>query len=136
MKPAYLDHIGIAVTPGSRLAECLTVLGLGVTGSELVEREKVNTLWVPLPAIQGNVELLQPTDPESVIGKFLEKNKRDGIHHLSFRVEDIAAVSAKLAAAGFRLIYPEPRSGAHNTLVNFIHPQTTGGVLLEISQKA
>lgn len=135
MKPAYLDHIGIAVGSSSRLAEALALLGLPVTGSERVEREKVDTDWVPLPVVQGNVELLKPTDPESVIGKFLAKAGRDGIHHLSFRVEDIKAVSAKLAAAGFRLIYPEPKPGAHNCLVNFIHPGTTGGVLLEITEK-
>lgn len=135
MKPAYLDHIGIAVGSSSRLAEALALLGLPVTGSERVEREKVDTDWVPLPVIQGSVELLKPMDPESVIGKFLSKAGRDGIHHLSFRVEDIKAVSAKLSGAGFRLIYPEPKPGAHNCLVNFIHPGTTGGVLLEITEK-
>jgi methylmalonyl-CoA epimerase len=134
-KPAYLDHIGIAVRPGSRLAEALALLGLPVTGSERVEREKVDTDWIPLPAVQGNVELLRPTEPDSTIGKFLDKAGRDGIHHLSFRVADIAAVSARLQAAGFRLIYPEPKPGAHHCLVNFLHPQTTGGVLLEITQK-
>lgn len=135
MKPAHLDHIGIAVGTGSRLAEALAILGLPVTGSETVEREKVDTDWVPLPLEPGNVELLKPTDPESVIGKFLAKNGRDGIHHLSFRVEDIQAVSAKLLAAGFRLVYPEAKPGAHHCLVNFIHPGTTGGVLLEITEK-
>jgi methylmalonyl-CoA epimerase len=135
VKPAYLDHIGIAVGSSSRLAEALSLLGLPVTGSERVEREKVDTDWVPLPVVQGNVELLKPMDPESVIGKFLSKAGRDGIHHLSFRVEDIKAVSEKLTAAGFRLIYPEPKPGAHNCLVNFIHPGTTGGVLLEITEK-
>lgn len=135
MKPAFLDHIGIAVTPNSRLAEALKILGLPITGSERVEREKVDTEWIPLPVQPGNVELLKPTEPDSTIGKFLAKNGRDGIHHLSFRVEDIRAVSAKLEQAGFRLIYPEPKAGAHNCLVNFLHPQTTGGVLLEISEK-
>lgn len=135
MKPAYLDHIGIAVTPGSRLAEALSVLGLPMTSSERVEREKVDTGWIPLPREQGSVELLQPTEPDSVIAKFLAKNGRDAIHHLSFRVENIAEASALLQNAGFRLIYPEPREGAHKCLVNFIHPQTTGGVLLEISEK-
>jgi methylmalonyl-CoA epimerase len=106
-----------------------------VTGSEKVEREKVDTDWVPLPLEPGNVELLKPTDPESVIGKFLAKNGRDGIHHLSFRVENIQAVSEKLLAAGFRLVYPEAKPGAHHCLVNFIHPGTTGGVLLEITEK-
>jgi len=135
MKPAFLDHIGIAVGTGSRLAEALALLGLPVTGSERVEREKVDTDWIPLPVVQGNVELLKPTEAESVIGKFLQKSGRDGIHHLSFRVEDIQATSDVLENHGFRLIYPDAKPGAHGCLVNFIHPQTTGGVLLEISQK-
>jgi methylmalonyl-CoA epimerase len=135
MKAAYLDHIGIAVTPGSRLAEALAVLGLPVTGTEVVESENVDTAWVPLPVEQTHVELLQPTEPGTVIAKFLEKTGRDGIHHLSFRVEDIKVVSARLIAAGFLLTYPEPRPGAHHCLVNFIHPKTTGGVLVEITEK-
>jgi methylmalonyl-CoA/ethylmalonyl-CoA epimerase len=135
VKPAYLDHIGIAVNQDSRLAEALKILGLPITGQERVEREKVDTEWVPLPEEAGHVELLHPTEPDSVIGKFLEKNKKDAVHHLSFRVENVAKVSDQLRAAGFRMIYPEPRSGAHNCLVNFLHPQSTGGVLLEITEK-
>ena len=135
MKPAYLDHIGIAVGAGSRLALALEVLGLPVTGSERVDREKVDTDWIPLPVVQGNVELLKPTEPDSVIGKFLSKAGRDGIHHLSFRVEDIEKVSESWVAAGFKLIYPAAKPGAHGCMVNFIHPQTTGGVLLEITEK-
>jgi methylmalonyl-CoA/ethylmalonyl-CoA epimerase len=135
MKPAYLDHIGIAVKPDSRLAEALAILGLPVTGVERVEREKVDTAWIPLPAVAGHVELLQPSDPSSVIKTFLDKSGRDGIHHLSFRVEDIRAISQRLVAAGFQLIYAEPKPGAHECLVNFLHPKTTGGVLLEITEK-
>lgn len=135
MPAAHLDHIGIAVKPGSRLAEALGILGLGISGSERVEREKVDTDWIPLPAIAGNIELLKPTENDSVIGKFLEKTGRDGVHHLSFRVQGIEAVSANLVAAGFKMIYPQARPGAHQCLVNFIHPATTGGVLLEISEK-
>lgn len=132
---AYLDHIGIAVLPGSRLAAALEVLGLKVTGKELVEREKVQTTWIPLPAVAGHVELLEPTEPASTIQTFLDKTARDGVHHLSFRVEDIREVSKRLEAAGFKLIYPEPKPGAHDCLVNFIHPKTTGGVLLEITER-
>ena len=135
MKPAYLDHIGIAVKPGSRLAEALAVLGLPVTGKERVEREKVDTTWIPLPAVAGHVELLEPTEPASVIQAFLDKAGKDGVHHLSFRVEDIKAAMAALQAKGFQLIYPEAKAGAHDCLVNFIHPKTTGGVLLEITEK-
>jgi len=132
---AYLDHIGIAVKPGSRLAEALAVLGLGITGRERVEREKVDTTWIPLPPVAGHVELLEPTEPSSTIQQFLDKSGRDGIHHLSFRVGDIRAVSAALVGAGFQLIYAEPKAGAHDCLVNFLHPKSTGGVLLEITEK-
>lgn len=132
---AYLDHIGIAVTENSPLGKLLETLGISFSGQEIVEREQVETLWYHLPAIAGHVELLKPTSPDSTIGKFLQKTGKDGIHHLSFRVDDISAVSAKLQQAGFRLIYPQAKPGAHDCLVNFIHPQTTGGVLVEISQK-
>lgn len=135
MSSAYLDHIGIAITPGSRLAEALSLLGMPISGKERVDREKVDTTWIPLPLQQGNVELLEPTDAESTIAKFLEKQKRDGVHHLSFRVTNILEVSDRLQKAGFRLVYAEPKPGAHHCLVNFIHPQTTGGVLLEITEK-
>ncbi len=135
MEPAFLDHIGIAVNPGSRLAEALAVLGLAVTGTETVAREKVDTGWIPLPSKPGHVELLHPTEPSSLIQAFLNKQGRDCIHHLSFRVSDIRVVSARLIAEGFPLIYPEARPGAHGCLVNFIHPKGTGGVLLEITEK-
>lgn len=135
MKAAYLDHIGIAVKPGSKLAQVFSILGLPVTGQERVEREKVDTEWIPLPLQKGNIELLHPTEPDSTIGKFLDKAGRDCIHHLSFRVENIREASRELTVAGFKLIYPEPKAGAHDCVVNFIHPQTTGGVLIEISQK-
>lgn len=133
---AYLDHIGIAVTPGSRLHEALKVLGLPISGSEEVSREKVKVDWVPLPQERAQVELLHPTAPDSTIQKFLDKNGRDGVHHLSFRVSDIRGAMKALEAAGFKMIYPEPKPGAHGCLVNFIHPQTTGGVLLEITEKS
>jgi len=132
---SYLDHIGIAITENSHLGKLLETLGIPFSDKEVVEREQVEALWYPLPTIQGHVELLRPTAPDSVIGKFLQKNGKDGIHHLSFRVDDIASTSQELQQAGFRLIYPQAKPGAHECLVNFIHPQTTGGVLVEISQK-
>ncbi len=132
---AYLDHIGVAVKPGSRLAEALALLGLPVTTKERVEREKVDTTWIPLPVKQGNIELLEPTEPSSTIQQFLDKSGRDGVHHLSFRVDDIEGVSSRLIGAGFNLIYPKALPGAHGCIVNFIHPKSTGGVLLEITEK-
>lgn len=132
---AYLDHIGIAVREDSRLAEALTLLGLKIAHKERVEREKVDAEFLPLPLKQGNIELLHATESDSTIGKFVDKLGRDGIHHLSFRVDDIRETSARLVSAGFRLIYPEAKTGAHGCLVNFLHPGTTGGVLIEISEK-
>lgn len=135
MKPAYLDHIGIAVKKDSPLAKALEILGLPITGQERVEREKVDTQWIPLPQERGSIELLHPTQSDSTIQKFLDKVGRDGIHHLSFRVENIREVSKRLSDAGYKLIYPEAKPGAHGCIVNFLHPQSTGGVLLEITEK-
>ena len=140
---AYLDHIGIAVQVNSPLAKALGLLGVACSGSEKVASEKVDTEWFPLPAVKSaapnlsgtSIELLRPTDPESVIGKFLAKSGRDGVHHLSFRVSDLGAMMKKFEAAGFRFVYPSPKPGAHNCVVNFLHPSTTGGVLLELTEK-
>lgn len=135
---ASLDHIGIAVQPGTPLRKLLSLLDLPVTGEEDVAGEKVHVEWVPLQAA-GNIELLTPlaNDPaanQGAIAKYLEKTKKDGIHHLCFRVENIQATSASLQKEGFRLIYDAPKEGAHHCLVNFVHPKSTGGILIEISQ--
>jgi methylmalonyl-CoA epimerase len=130
----YLDHIGIAVRPNSSLAKALAVLGIHPSHQEEVKSEKVSTEFFPLPLEQTKIELLHPLETDSVVAKFLEKTGRDGIHHLSFRVHDIRSAMGDFERAGFRLVYEEPRIGAHGCLVNFIHPQSTGGVLLEISQ--
>lgn len=136
---SYLDHIGIAVKPNSPLAKVFEVLGLPIANRERVERESLDIDWVPLlptdAASAPHLELLHPYEDECVIGKFLAKNGKDGVHHLCFRVDDVQHTGVALQGAGFRLIYPIPKMGAHNCLVNFLHPQSTGGVLIEISQK-
>lgn len=133
---AYLDHIGVAVHPRSRLAELLEILGLPITDSETVEREQVDVDWVPLPNRQKTkIELLQPTGREGAIAKYLAKSGRDGIHHLSFRVGDIEGISEELLAAGFQLVYPESREGADDCMVNFVHPASTGGILVELTAR-
>ena len=132
---AHLDHIGIAVSENSKLAKLLKILSLPVSKSELVEGEKVSVDLIPLPKKDACIELLKPINKEGEIEKFLQKNKqRDGIHHLSFRVDDLEKTSLSLKQEGFSLIYEKPKEGANNCLVNFIHPKTTGGVLIEISQ--
>lgn len=131
----YLDHIGIAINAESNLARLLELLGLVLKNEEDVTSEKVRTKWFPLPVKHGNIELLEPLSSDSVIAKFLEKHKKDGIHHLSFRVDSIAEIMAKCKTAGFDFVYPQPKAGAHHCLVNFIHPKSTGGVLIELSEK-
>ena len=133
---AYLDHIGISVSKNSRLAELLALLGLSVSGSETAESEKVAIDWIPLPnEKKTKVELLTGTAPESAISKFQAKVGKDAIHHLSFRVVDLKVVTEKISTAGFTLVYPDAREGADHCLVNFVHPSSTGGVMVEITQK-
>lgn len=127
-----IDHIGIAV---ENLDEAMpfyqTVLGLPLAGVEEVADQKVRTAI--FCSGDGRVELLESTDPEGPIGKFVAK-KGPGIHHVAIRVADIRAKLAELAAQGAQLIDKEPRIGAGGHLIAFVHPKTTGGVLLELTQ--
>ncbi len=84
---------------------------------------------------ETNLELLQSTSPDGPIGKFIEKNGgRGGLHHICIQVDDIEAVLAEYKKAGLQLIDEKPRLGAHGKKIAFIHPKSTGGVLLELSQ--
>ena len=84
---------------------------------------------------ESHIELLEPTVPDSPIGRFLDK-RGEGIHHVCFRVDDIYATIARLRRARIKLIDEEPRQGAGGCLVCFVHPSSTGGVLIELSQPA
>jgi len=125
-----LEHIGIA-TRG--LDEAVgfwrDALGIEVSETEVVEDQKVRVAMLPIG--ESRVELLEPIGDDSPIAKFLEK-RGAGIHHLAFRVEDIRATLARLKERGVRLIDESPRIGAGDCLVAFIHPASTGGVLLEL----
>ena len=127
-----IDHLGIAV---KSLDESLKFyrdqLGLEVSLRETVEHEKVNVAMLPLG--EPRIELLEPTTPDSVIGKFLDK-RGEGLHHIAIRVPDLIASVAKLKSSGARLLN-EPRQGAGGHLYVFVHPQSTGGVLLELIQQ-
>ncbi len=129
----FLDHIGIAIQKNSPLIKLFEVLGLPVDATEVVPEEKVKVHFVPLPKGKARVELLEGVEPESKITKFLEKRKKDGVHHLCFRVDDLDLVSQKIRALGFSLVYDQPGKGAGGCKVNFIHPKTTGGILIELS---
>ncbi len=128
-----IDHLGIAV----RSIEAALPLYTGMLGLELheieeVEDQKVRTAVFPVG--ESRIELLEPTSPESPVAKFLEK-RGEGIHHVALGVPDVAAALAKLKAEGAQLIDEAPRKGAGGAMIAFIHPKSTGGVLLELCQR-
>ncbi|MBL7665870.1 MAG: methylmalonyl-CoA epimerase [Bacteriovoracaceae bacterium] len=134
MEGLHLDHIAIAV---QSLAQARKVYeDIGFSFSEHIEEvpsQKVKTQFCQIDK-KSRIELLEPTSPESTVAKFIQK-KGEGIHHLCFRVEDVKAKQKELAAKGYRFIYEKPVPGADHCLVNFIHPSSTGGILIELSQK-
>ena len=126
-----IDHLGIAVESiDAALAFYRDQLGLTVASRETVEVENVHVAM--LPAGESRIELLEPAGPESVIAKFLEK-RGPGLHHVALRVPDLAAAVERLRAGGARLLN-EPRKGAGGHEYVFVHPSSTGGVLLELIQ--
>ncbi len=126
-----IDHLGIAVKSlDAALNFYEKQLGFSVSLRETVEHEKVNVAM--LPAGGPRIELLEPTAPDSVIGKFLEK-RGEGLHHVAIKVPDLTASVERLRASGARLLN-EPRAGAGGHLYVFVHPASTGGVLLELIQ--
>ncbi|MDT7603753.1 MAG: methylmalonyl-CoA/ethylmalonyl-CoA epimerase [Acidobacteriota bacterium] len=125
-----IEHIGIA-TPKieDALAFWRDALGLEVFHTEEVAEQGVRVAMLPVG--EPRIELLEPTRADSPVAKFIEK-RGAGIHHVAVRVADIRATLARLKAAGARLIDEEPRTGAENCLVAFVHPAAAGGVLLEL----
>lgn len=127
-----INHLGIATKEiNEALKFWQDALGLENVHSETVEEQKVRVAMLPIG--ETNIELLEPTAPDSPIAKFLEK-RGAGIHHIAIEVENIEESLAQLKAAGARLIDETPRVGAHNCLIAFVHPASSGGVLLELVQ--
>lgn len=127
-----IDHLGIAVRSlDTALGFYEKQLGFPVSVRETVEKEKVNVAM--LPAGGSRIELLEASEPDSVIAKFIEK-RGEGLHHVAVKVTDLAATVERLKAYGARLLN-EPRTGAGGHLYVFVHPASTGGVLLELIQK-
>lgn len=128
-----VDHIGIAV---SNLDEALKlyqdVLGLKVHGTEVVEEQKVKVAFLPLGDTE--VELLEATSPDSPIAKFIEA-KGQGIQHIAFKVDNIEEALEEMKAKGMRLIDEKPRYGAGGARIAFMHPKSTNGVLVELSER-
>jgi methylmalonyl-CoA/ethylmalonyl-CoA epimerase len=134
LEDCVLDHIAIGVKDIEASVSIYEALGLKFADQrEVVEEQKVKTAFAPIDK-NGHIELLEPTDESSSIHKYIEK-KGPGIHHICFRVADVISKHKELASKGFHFIYESPQKGAGNCLVNFIHPKSTGGVLIEISQK-
>ncbi len=134
LKDCILDHIAIAVRSIPAAKKVYEDMGL-VFAPEIEEviEQKVLTAFAHVDH-NAHIELLEPTSEESTIHKFIE-SKGEGIHHLCFKVPDVKLKTTELMAKGYRFIYPEPRIGAGGCLVNFMHPKSTGGVLIELSQR-
>jgi methylmalonyl-CoA epimerase len=127
-----LDHIGVAVASLEAARRFYEDLGLTCSGEENVDDQKVRAAFFPLG--QTRVELLESTDPDGPIGRFLAK-RGPGLHHLCVEVEDLAAALHILKGKGYALIDEVPRMGAGGHRVAFVHPKAAGGVLLELSEK-
>ena len=129
-----LDHIGVAVKSLAEGRGFYEALGLGAMTTERVDSEKVTVGFFELEN-DARIELLEPTEADSAVGKFLDK-RGPGIHHICFKVSDIHAAIAGLKSKGVQLINDTPRPGAHGCQVAFVHPKSTGGILIELSQPA
>ncbi len=128
-----IDHLGIAT---KSIDEALKFwqdsLGLENVHTEIVEEQKVRVAMMRIG--ESKIELLEPTSEDSPISKFLEK-RGGGIHHIAIEVEDIEVSLAKMKQNGAKLIDETPRIGAEGCLIAFVHPQSTNGVLLELTQR-
>jgi methylmalonyl-CoA/ethylmalonyl-CoA epimerase len=133
MKVLKIDHLGIAVHSIEEAKKFFQdTLGLKFEGSETVAEQKVTTAFFPVG--DSEVELLESTAPDGPIAKYLEK-RGEGIQHIAFRVENIEEALAELKEKGIRLIDEKPRLGAGGAKIAFLHPKSTHGVLIEISER-
>lgn len=128
------DHAAIATNDPAKLKHVLSIIGLSDEGQEDVPSQGVKTHFLKPEKSGAMVEILEVTDPQGTVAKYIQK-KGPGIHHLSFLVTNLDAASEALRAQSVRLIYETAKPGAHHTRVNFIHPEATGGILIEISEK-
>jgi len=132
VKILRIDHLGIAVKDLKEAVRAYEALGLGVEAMHDVPTEKVRAAFLPVG--ESHLELLEPTDPSSVIARFLEK--RSGLHHVCVLVEDIDGALAELKARGVPVLDETPRVGAGGCRVAFVHPRGAAGVLLELKEEA
>jgi methylmalonyl-CoA/ethylmalonyl-CoA epimerase len=128
-----LDHVAIAVSDIEKSVKFYETLGIKFRPErEVVDSQKVMTAFGKIGE-HANLELLAPTSDDSTIAKFI-REKGPGIHHLCFKVDNLVEKQKELEAQGYSFTAKTPFKGAHNCLVNFIHPKSSGGVLIELSQ--
>ncbi|MDA8441594.1 MAG: methylmalonyl-CoA epimerase [Peptococcaceae bacterium] len=128
-----IDHIGIAVPDLATSLDFYTrILGLNCTAIEEVADQQVKVAFVPLG--DSELELLEPTSPDSPVAKFLAA-KGPGMHHVAYRVTDLGLALSSLKAQGVRFLDEQPRTGAGGALIAFVHPKASGGVLTELCQR-
>ena len=133
MNVLKIDHIGVAVRSLEESSKLYDLLGIKATGEEVVEEQKVKVVFYPLG--DSEIELLEATTPDSPVAKFIEKNG-EGIHHMALRVDNIESALEELKSKGdVRLIDEKPRYGAGGARIVFVHPKSTGGILLELSER-
>jgi methylmalonyl-CoA/ethylmalonyl-CoA epimerase len=130
---SYIDHLGIAVKSLTEAKKFYEKLGLQVMPEEIVEAEKVRLAMVPVG--ESRIELLEPTSPDSTIARFIEK-RGEGLHHVAVHVNDLSGTVERLKASGTRLISDDIKIGAGGHLYVFVHPSSSGGVLLELVEDA
>lgn len=132
MTLTHIEHIGIAVKDlDASIAWYEKVLGLKCYSVEEVKEQHVRTAFFMIG--QTKIELLESTDPEGPIGKFIEK-KGEGIHHLAYAVKGLESALSEIEAKGVQLIDKQPRKGAEGLSIAFLHPKSTGGVLTELCE--
>jgi methylmalonyl-CoA/ethylmalonyl-CoA epimerase len=133
MKVLKIDHLGIAVNSIEEAKKLFhDILGLEFEGTETVQEQKVTTAFFPVG--DSEVELLESTAPDGPIAKYLEK-RGEGIQHIAFRVDNLDEALAELKDKGIRLIDEKPRKGAGGAKIAFLHPKSTHGVLIELSER-
>ena len=132
MRLLRIDHLGIAVRSLEEASRAYEALGFRIEGLHEVPTEKVRTAFLPIG--ESQLELLEPSDASSVIARFLEK--RSGLHHVCFVVDDIEQALTELKARGVPLLDEAPRMGAGGCRVAFVHPKGAGGVLVELKEEA
>lgn len=131
-----IDHVGIAVADlDEAIAFYERAFGMRCVHTEVNEEQGVREAMLAVGASGSCVQLLSPLSPDSTIGRFLDRSG-PGIQQMAYGVDDLEATSAQLREQGVRLLYDEPRRGTAGSLVNFIHPKSAGGVLVELVQAA